>query len=88
MVGLPLLGDRAAGFEWFVAVPVVAGVVLILSYRRFLKRALARRQAGVLMCWNCGYDLGATPSPGRCPECGSDFERIELQERWRKMPLR
>lgn len=52
---------------------------LIRSFRRVRARLAA---AGGLLCWRCGFDLTGTPSPGRCPECGDQFEVASTRARW------
>ena len=51
---------------WLVFLPTA--IVPLLALRSaWRRRRIVRRFAGGL-CWNCGYDLRATPE--RCPECG------------------
>lgn len=48
---------------WFVVLLLAIGPALQL--RALIRR---RRNAGMILCPSCGYDLRA--SPERCPECG------------------
>ncbi len=67
---------------WAVYAP---GLTLLLVWFTRVDRATQRRViAGELPCWECGYDLRATNSPGKCPECGQGFESGALRERWTK----
>lgn len=34
-------------------------------------------------CPNCLYDLGALPSEGRCPECGTPYIKRDVVHQWR-----
>ena len=36
--------------------------------------SLARRRARTGLCKNCGYNLSATPTASRCPECGASAD--------------
>lgn len=67
---------------WAIYAP---GLTLLLVWFSRADRATKRRVlGGDLPCWNCGYDLRATDSPGKCPECGQDFESAALREKWTK----
>ncbi len=53
-----------------VCVATGLSIVLWLGWRRISMMALrVRPRARPGYCWNCGYDLRATPQ--RCPECGN-----------------
>ncbi|MHC5002433.1 MAG: hypothetical protein ACYTJ0_04855 [Planctomycetota bacterium] len=47
----------------------------------FVHRARLRRSAH-LPCIGCGYELIAPAPTGTCPECGSAFERRQLEFYW------
>jgi hypothetical protein len=67
------VGSRSFGIlvpHWFLVLLFIALPVrwLVLKHRALKRRRLGRRGC----CETCGYDLRATPAPGRCPECGTE----------------
>jgi hypothetical protein len=59
-------------------------LVWLIRWVQRTDRTTKRRLAtGELPCWECGYDLRATESPGLCPECGKAFESNELGSKWK-----
>jgi hypothetical protein len=72
----PIIADRLTVSELTFPAWSAAAVFVILPAARLAAWALARRQAARRSraaahgrCFDCGYDLRATP--GRCPECGA-----------------
>jgi len=55
---------------WFCALllGLLPAVAVVRAWRRFMAWTARRRAKLLGRCWNCGYDLRATPE--RCPECG------------------
>lgn len=78
-VGMPALG--AAVLLWIVMF-IGCGIAGAL-YRRARRRAVAElAQRDFLLCTCCAYDLGSTPMPGQCPECGGELESPEVVRRY------
>ncbi|MFT3683559.1 MAG: hypothetical protein QM783_01325 [Phycisphaerales bacterium] len=76
---------------WFI--PVILGAAFAAIITRVIyaniksNRITAPLRKGRLVCWQCGHDLGDTPSPGVCPECGEHFESHELWMKWATTPF-
>jgi len=71
-LGIP--SDWRGVVGWLaVAVTVLACWLVVLSFKRKIRRSLRRSLAdhGIPCCTSCGYDLRA--SKERCPECGKEF---------------
>jgi hypothetical protein len=87
----PFLGEwgfRLFSVPLFPLVLFLPAAAIILWNRWRTRRETTRAFQGVPLCWGCGYDLTATQSPGRCPECGDAFEAASLKERWKRMTFR
>ena len=76
--------DLSLPLHWVGASLALAGALTIgLSVWLGEDRARAvLKRHNYALCTRCNYDLGAVPSPGRCPECGRAFEIEEVRERW------
>jgi hypothetical protein len=64
------------GGQWVVNMPVVVGTAAFVTlaaigwgWRHILKRRVRRSAIESKVCYQCGYDLRASPS-SECPECG------------------
>jgi hypothetical protein len=60
--------------EWGTPITIIAvpiSLIFLWTSTRWEKKA-RRIRAG--LCASCGYDLRA--SKGRCPECGSEIEKV------------
>jgi hypothetical protein len=81
---LYVLGRCPLPLLLFVAVMSLLRLGLLVWRRLALRRMRETvREAGYLICWDCGYDLRAT-NEARCPECGEPFSRDELLAKWRR----
>lgn len=55
---------------WWFLLTALAVLPTAWAVGKAVRRARARRQAGLNFCPRCGYDLRATPD--KCPECGRE----------------
>lgn len=59
----------------------------IRSYNRAETRERLRVDGGVMLCWNCGYELPSPAASGAwpctCPECGTRWPLDDLYRAWR-----
>lgn len=70
-----------------VVLILVWGLVMLLMdltarwiNKRVRKNVLANE---FRICINCGYRLRNLPARHRCPECGTQYDAIELERKWR-----
>jgi hypothetical protein len=87
MVGTNTWSGRPSWFAPLigaVAIAVILGRVVQANIKG--NRVTAPLRKGRLVCWQCGYDLGNTPSPGACPKCQERFEADELWRKWATTP--
>ena len=69
------------GGVWYVLIPlwIPASIFTVVWSFWFLYPSLRRRKRERLgLCLCCGYDLRG--SINRCPECGSEFSSLRVQE--------
>ncbi len=72
----------------FFVVPVIMAMVAwtgVTSSRLGDLHARARRnlrEGGYKCCPQCGYDLRTLADDGACPECGSAYTPLSLQQHW------
>jgi hypothetical protein len=66
-------GTPAWWWGWAVAVPdwLVVLILSVLPTLRMRAAVISGRRSRRGLCPSCGYDLRATPTGGRCPECGT-----------------
>ena len=66
-------------------VPVGVFAVGATAANRIASR-LSRREviaADYCLCLECRYPLGALPSTGACPECGTEYQHQQVRMCWR-----
>jgi hypothetical protein len=68
-----------------VFAPILTAVLMIARGQRRIARTV--RATDGLSCADCLHDLRGTPSPGRCPECGTPFETHALRAMWARLRL-
>jgi len=74
-------GRIGVGGVWYVVVPmwIPASLFGLAWCFRFLLPSLrGRRRERLGLCLYCGYDLRG--SINKCPECGSEFSSLRVQE--------
>jgi hypothetical protein len=67
-----------------IAIPLctLLGLILIILQRRRMRRKL--RRLHYRMCIYCGYRLTGLPPEGICPECGAEYDILNLIDQWRE----
>jgi hypothetical protein len=78
--------------DWWVFVAAGLGIMLVPTTLHEIARRRKRsrsdqwlRSIGYLACPECLYELRATSSHGRCPECGTPFDAAQLPDIWRRI---
>jgi uncharacterized paraquat-inducible protein A len=64
------------------------GLLAVLAFYVWWFRVLLKTRkrvldAGGVACERCLFDLSSLPQVGRCPECGTEYERERLVRMWR-----
>lgn len=75
-LGIPRAWMSTVGWL-IVALTVIACWVVVLSFRKSIRRILWRLlvEHGIACCTSCGYDLTGNTS-GICPECGTPIRKL------------
>ncbi|HYF15919.1 MAG TPA: hypothetical protein VD971_12695 [Phycisphaerales bacterium] len=74
---------------WFIIPLVVIGLptLHLLIYRAnniAIEDAEEIKRFGFKVCTKCRYNLSNHADEGLCPECGTPYERTDLERRWRE----
>lgn len=72
--------------RWYNVIPHIVQIVVAIGYLVWMFRTRWRAAAfDYRLCRNCRYDLRTIEEPGRCPECGEEFDAKSLFRYWTRM---
>ena len=82
LMGLPPLSrfPYVNGALLLIAIPLSVALA-IYQYRKLKRHVIAHRGH---LCPRCRYDLNATMTADRCPECGTENDPAAIRRIWRE----
>lgn len=71
-------------FSYLAAWPVLCGALLVRAHILLRRMRTAIERSAYALCPNCGYSLVGLPREHECPECGYEYDLVEVEAQWRE----